>query len=604
MAAQQYIKGDYSIDIGAFASLLCFLMLLRWHKLLHIGLILAGILPAIFHSAGAKRSVSSIGTAINITASKENPQMLKQASVLATAVALASQAMASGYKINEQSASGVGNAYAGRAAVAEDASVVFYNPAGMTRLKRPELSVGVTYIDVNGSFEGERLNSAGVPSDFEQGAYGDGGDFVPNPTIPFMYYVRPLDDKAAIGLGIFAPFGTHTDYDSNALVGGFADETKLTTIDIQPTFAYQLTDTLSIGVGIDIVFASGLLSKQLDTVPFVPEAYVQGAQMQLDGSGLDPNSAAYLQQQAKIDAISGLNDPSYLGYDNKFEVEGDDRGYGWNFGVMWDITPVTTFGFAYRSEIDLDLEGTAEFKQNQGVEIFAAELKGHPLLDADNNGIVLADAAIAAKNGELFGLSEAQLLEAVQGFSGEVKDQDARVPLTTPRSATFSLAHSVNDRLQLQGGATWTDWSVFKYFDVIATRSGIIDDISGLGENYIGHIVEKWHDTWSYALGASYRVNHDWLLRAGYAFDESPVAEKHRTARVPDNDRQWLTAGAKYHLNDDISFDMGIAYLLIDESDLNEYDYDLDDEVKGLQNATGTYDMDALGVSLQMNYRM
>lgn len=500
--------------------------------------------------------------------------MLKQTSALLASVVLASQASASGYKINEQSASGVGNAYAGRAAVAEDASVVFYNPAGMTRLKRAEISFGATYIDVTGSFEGERTNPAGVSSDFEPGAYGDGGDFVSNPTIPFVYYAAPINDKAAYGFGIFAPFGTNTNYDENALVGGFADETKLTMIEFQPSFAYQLTDTLSIGAGIDIVWAKGLLSKQIDAVPFVPVA----------GSGLD--------------------NPEYLGYENKFEVEGDDSGYGWNIGLMWDITPATTFGFAYRSEIAFDLEGTAKFEQQDGVEVYSADLKGHPLLDPNNDGVLFADMAIAAQNGAFNGLDMAQAVELAGTFTGAVPSQDARVPLTTPRSATFSLAHQLNDRLQLQGGATWTDWSVFKYFDVIATRGGIIDDIGGLGDNYIGHIVEKWHDTWSYALGASYQLNDNWLLRAGYAFDESPVKPEHRTARVPDNDRQWLTAGAKYFVNQDMSFDLGLAYLFIEESELDEYDYDLDDQVKGLQNATGTYNMDAFGVSLQMNYRL
>jgi len=139
---------------------------------------------------------------------------------------------------------------------------------------------------------------------------------------------------------------------------------------------------------------------------------------------------------------------------------------------------------------------------------------------------------------------------------------------------------------------------------VIATKSGIIDDLSGLGENYVGHIVEKWHDTWSYSVGAEYSLNQDWTLRTGYAFDASPVKDEHRTARVPDNDRQWLTAGATYNLNDSWSFDAAVAYLFIDKSKIDEYNYDLDDDQKGADNLKGEFDVNALGLSFQANYRM
>ena len=477
--------------------------------------------------------------------------MFNKPSVLAVAVAAASLfsagVQASGFKINEQSASGAGRAFAGSAAVANDASVVFFNPAGMSRLERSQASFGFTYLQLEGSFEGVRTNPTGmVTSDTaEAGVYNDGGDFMPDKVIPFGYIVHKLDDKAAVGLGIFAPFGTATDYKSGSLAGGFADETQLSAIDIQPTFSYQLSDTLSFGVGIDIVYAQGLLSKELDLVPF---------------------------------GAPGATDPQYKGYENKFEVKGDDIGYGWNFGVMWDASQATTLGFAYRSEIDFDLEGKSEFKQSEGVLGYA---------DPDGATGPIPPGAYP-----------------VDGNTGKVDKQDSRVPLTGPRSATFSIAHQFDDRLQLLAGATWTDWSSFKYFDVIATKSGIIDDLSGLGENYIGHIVEKWHDTWSYSVGAEYSLNQDWTLRTGYAVDASPVKDEHRTARVPDNDRQWLTAGATYNLNDSWSFDAAVAYLFIDKSKIDEYNYDLDDDQKGADNLKGEFDVNALGLSFQANYRM
>ncbi|QQD20901.1 porin [Oceanospirillaceae bacterium ASx5O] len=466
--------------------------------------------------------------------------MNKHIPVLAAAVAAASLfsagVQAGGFKINEQSASGAGRAFAGSAAIAKDASVVFFNPAGMSRLEQSQASFGFTFLNLEGEFKnGELINPAGASSNTaEAGVYNDGGDFMPDKVIPFGYYVRKLDEKMAVGLGIFAPFGTSTDYAQGSLASGFADETMLSAIDIQPTFSYQLTDTFSVGAGLDIVYAKGVLSKELDLVPY-----------------------------------GAVADPKYKGYENKFEVSGDDIAFGWNFGLMWDVTPATTLGLAYRSEIEFELEGDSEFKESTGVKVF---------------------------NKETFNVDTIPF----------VPKQASRVPLTGPQSATLSVAHQLNDRVLLLAGATWTDWSSFKYFDIIGTEPGVISAVGGLGENYIGHIVEKWRDTVSVSVGAEYLLNQNWTLRAGYAFDESPVKEMYRTARVPDNDRQWLTAGATYNLNPRWSFDAALAYLFIGTSKLNEQNRGLDDQpiADKPDRLTGEYDINALGISFQANYRM
>src|SRR5690606_28964643 len=211
--------------------------------------------------------------------------------------------------------------------------------------------------------------------------------------IPFGYYVRKLDEKMAVGLGIFAPFGTSTDYAQGSLASGFADETMLTAIDIQPTFSYQLTDTFSVGLGLDIVYAKGVLSKELDLVPLAAAYKAAGA-----GQAINPED--------------------YRGYENKFEVSGDDIALGWNFGLMWDVTPATTLGLAYRSEIEFELEGDSEFKQSIGVVGFA---------DPDGE-----DGPIPAG------------VYPVDGATGTVPKQASRVPLTGPQSATLSVAHQLN----------------------------------------------------------------------------------------------------------------------------------------------------------------
>jgi len=450
--------------------------------------------------------------------------------------------MASGYKINEQSAAGMGTAHAGRAAMAEDASVVFYNPAAMTELDRAQFTGGFTYINADGAFEGSSTNVVGVPSTLE--GYDNGGDFLGEAFIPFMYYVRPINEKMSFGLAVFTPFGTNTDYNDTFVGGGFADETSLKSLEIQPSFAYKINDELSVGGGIDIVYMEGLLSKQSDLIPYVPGNPLLG---------------------------------SAQGAESHFEVEGDDWGYGWNIGAYYKFGDDTTLGFSYRSEIEITLEGDAELANDGTLTFF----------NKDTSSLVTLGA----------------------------RTQASEVPLTTPQSATFAVTHQLTDAVLLQAGTTWTGWSSFESFDVIATENASggfgdgfadVSDLAGLGNGYEGHIEENWKDVWAASVGVTYQLNDKVALRSGYAFDQSPVTDEYRTARVPSSDRQWLTVGAQYVLNADVSFDVAAGYLFMDTMSLNEVNKDLNNNQKegDLSNVTGEYEIDVFSMAFQVNYKL
>lgn len=468
-----------------------------------------------------------------------------QAAITAAAL-LPTVTFASGYKLNEQSAAGMGTAHAGRAAMAEDASVVFYNPAAMTELDRAQMTAGFTYINGVGEFTGSSVNAAQLPSSFE--GYDNGGNYLGEAFIPFFYYVRPVNDKFSVGLGIFAPFGTNTDYGDNFSGAGFADETSLTSIEIAPTFAYKVNDQLSIGGGIDIVYMEGLLSKATDLIPYNP-------------------------------TVAGLDNAALSGFESHFEVSGDDWGYGWNLGAYYKLSDATTLGFAYRSEIEITLEGEAALET--------------------------ADGNLTFFNGT--GLTTLP-----------TREQAAEVPLTTPASATVSITHQATDELLLQAGTTWTGWSSFQNFDVFATENianpadptggfadGVADvsDLGGLGGNYIGHIDESWTDVWAIALGGTYQLNDRLALRAGYAYDQSPVDDAHRTARVPSSDRQWLTFGAGYVVDANLSVDVAAGYLFMYPMDVNEVNKTVANTQKDAASLTGEYEIDVFGLSAQVNYK-
>ena len=517
--------------------------------------------------------------------------MINKKTLLSTALIAAALTpaltMASGYKINEQSAAGMGTAHAGRAAMATDASVVFYNPAAMTELDRAQITAGFTYIKGIGDFDGTGTDVAGGTITDSGSPFSDGGNYLGEAFIPHVYYVQPINENLAFGLGVFAPFGTNTNYDDDFVGGGFADETSLTSIEIQPSIAFKINDQLSIGGGLDIVYMEGLLSKFVDSVPY--SAQLDAVWQATPALTVGPNTP--------------LADSQYQGNEGHYEVEGSDWGYGWNLGLYYKLSDATTLGFAYRSEIEIELKGDSTFANNE----FSVYSDG---------GTTSADATSATDVSWAMDDSVTVV---------PVRDQASEVPLTTPQSATFSVTHQATDELLLQAGATWTGWSSFEYFDVIATENtaglvnhptlgvvpsdGVLDisdvsEINGLSDGYIGHIVEKWEDVWAVSIGGTYQLNDRIALRAGYAYDQSPVTDKYRTARVPASDRQWLTAGVQYVVTADLSFDVAAGYLFMDTMSLDETNKGLDDQdTASKTSVTGEYEIDVFGLSAQVNYQ-
>jgi long-chain fatty acid transport protein len=476
------------------------------------------------------------------------------------AVLSPSLTMASGYKINEQSASGVGNAYAGRAAVVEDASVVFYNPAGMAFMERSEISTGLSYIGIDARMtKGQSTTKYGHVIKDNEGGFNDGGDFVPDPTIPFFYALTPINDKWAMGIGVYAPFGASSDYKEGFVGAHFADKTMVQGLEVQPTVSYKFNDDLAAGFGLDILHMTGELSKAVDTRAYRNDKVVNSSDWQTE---------------------------EYRGYEAHSNVKGEDWGYGFNLSLFWRMTDSTDLGLVYRSAIDLELKGKATMYVPGG--------SVHPN--------TASYSAIGPQN-----------------VGAEHLEEKAKVAITTPQNVTLSLAHRI-DRLTLQTGLTWTEWSKFKSFDVKTDQGGgalssLAQKSSGTDPGYIIHIPEEWEDVFGFAVGASYQLNDTWLLRSGYAYDQSPIKKQYVTARIPSTDRQWLTAGFKYVITPSASIDFGAAYLFMDRVKLNEYNHRNDGSVvktdlktddgsnqTAAENFKAEYETKAFGLSAQLNW--
>src|SRR4051812_15626782 len=170
---------------------------------------------------------------------------------LAVAVAAACLAAAAGhahgsaFALQEQNASGLGHAYAGGAAAAEDVSTIFYNPAGLVRLQSMQVVLAGNVICPSAKFN----NNGSQPAAF-QPLGGSGGDAGSCAIVPNMYIGIPFTDKWSFGLGVNVPYGLKTEYD-NGWMGRFQGlKSELKTINVNPALSWEPTKNLTVGAGV------------------------------------------------------------------------------------------------------------------------------------------------------------------------------------------------------------------------------------------------------------------------------------------------------------------------------------------------------------------
>lgn len=231
--------------------------------------------------------------------------MLKTTLTLSVSLA-ASQLFAAGFALNEQSISGMGTGFAGRSSSAEDASTVFGNPAGMSRLKREQISVGAAAVIAKTDIDHTSGSATG----------SNDGDMVPVVGVPMGYYVKPIDDHWAIGFGVYVPFGLKTEYENDFQGRYFAHDSKVQVITLQPTVSYAFNDKVSIGGGPTFNRIDGTLS-------------------------------------------SALQNP-FGGADGKATIKGDDVAVGYNIGILVQATDKTRVGLTYHSMVDYKLKGSTK----------------------------------------------------------------------------------------------------------------------------------------------------------------------------------------------------------------------------------------------------
>ncbi|MGH8683151.1 MAG: OmpP1/FadL family transporter [Burkholderiales bacterium] len=380
------------------------------------------------------------------------------AAIGAVTVMAAGSAGAAGFAITTQNASGLGLANSGQAAAAEDASTIWYNPAGLTLIPGRQV-VGALNV-INTSIKFENNGSTGPTGALSTA--GSGGDAGGWAAVPSAYLSWQLNPQLWLGVGLGAPFGLKTEWD-DGWVGQFnAIKSEVKTININPTLAWKINETVSLGFGLN---------------------------------------AQYLDAELTSRAFAGAVSPLVT-------ITGDDWGWGWNVGAMFNISPATRIGVSYRSEIEYTIEGNV----TSSTQIPPTLVNG-----------------------------------------------PARADIDVPAMASIALSQQIGRDWTILADYTYTWWDSIQDLNVVRSNTGATFTTLEL----------KFKNSWRAGIGASYRLNDQWKLRFGTAYDKTPVQDAFRSPRLPDEDRIWLAVGAQWQFSKQGALDLGYAHEFVDDASSN-----------------------------------
>jgi long-chain fatty acid transport protein len=412
----------------------------------------------------------------------------------AVASLAAGQALGTGFQLNENSGSGVGNAFAAGAAFTDDVSAMWWNPAALTKFPRMQ-AAGALHL-VTPSIE---FNDNGSLPAANQPLGGDGGDAGGVNAVPNMYFSLPLSQTLVAGVGVTVPFGLTTEYDDGWIGRYQALKSSIKTMNLNGALGWKVTPDVSVGFGLSYLDLDATLTNNVN---------YSGALLAAAQSVGVP--------AAQIGAIAQLTP----GLDSKSTVRGDDSGWGWNVGVAWDVTPALRLAASYRSEVDLEVSGTIDF----------------------NNPTATLPPGTPPQLAGLIG----QLENGVKGT--RLYGRDIKADITLPAQANFSVLYRMGTQWEFMGDLQYTGWSSIPELKFVPSDGSTLpptplnwDDSWKIaaGASYRQNDKWKWRfgvafdqtpvtdaptprlpdsDRWWLAVGGEYRMTPNLKFDAGFVY--------------------------------------------------------------------------------------
>ncbi|OCH56206.1 outer membrane protein transport protein [Vibrio sp. ZF57] len=256
-----------------------------------------------------------------------NTRLFKKSLLAVTITLASSQAMAAGFQLNAQSATGIGRAFAGDAVIADNASVMARNPAAMALFDKTELSLG--FESITSMIEVKDATYKGFMGSTSSNAdYDDAGD---TSIAPNIHLIVPINEKFAVGFNAYSNFGTKTEFSDSYVGGEYGGLTDVKSVNFGLAGSYRLNDQWSFGAGLDLIYGKGELKRTMSS-----ESGTGGIPLPLPQPG-----------QTVLDA------------------EADGWAVGFNLGTVFELNENNRFGLAYHYSPKLEAEGDISY---QGIE--------------------------------------------------------------------------------------------------------------------------------------------------------------------------------------------------------------------------------------------
>ena len=259
--------------------------------------------------------------------------------LLASSLFASAGAHAAAFQLAEVSTSGLGTAYAGNAAVADNASVVANNPALMTQFKQAEMSAGGVLVhadvDINGTLAGT-VNASH-------------NNIIPKAVVPNLYFVTPINDRFAMGAGMNVNYGLKSRFSPDYSAGVYGGNTRLSAINFNLSGAYNLGYGLSIGAGLNAIYSDAEIIRHLGVGGKLLNS-------RLGAAAANPRVQAALAANPVLAAQLNSAAKTLAQMDNHTEVSrlsGDEWSLGWNAGIAYDINENNRIGAAYHSAVNV-----------------------------------------------------------------------------------------------------------------------------------------------------------------------------------------------------------------------------------------------------------
>lgn len=385
---------------------------------------------------------------------------------LAVAFSLASVSSvtnAAGFQLAEYSATGLGRAYAGEAAMADNASAQWRNPAMLTYLEGTQISTGAIYVNPNIDVDGTSAGSIKAESH----------DFAHDAIIPNLYISHKYNDQFAVGVALSTNYGMETDLGTDFAGANFGNEASVISKELNLNVAYQLNEQISVGAGVRYVIAEGsfgaVASPQYQPLPFLP----------------------------------GADAGTTLKY-----MEGDDKTWAWQVGTAWQINNNHRIGFAYKSEVALTLEGHAS-----GYGFNPADTT------AKKSGSMDLALPATAELASFHQLTEKVAVHASINWTDWSSFEKLVADFPGENSVEIKK-ENWKDNYRFAVGST------YQVDSKLALRTGIAYDTSAVDEADRTATIPETDRTWL-SVGASYQWSEQLSLDAGYTYIFAKDAKMH-----------------------------------------------------------------------------